>query len=77
MFCIGVYECLYILIYTQHTYMLTYTLHIHIHVSVVLCIMSTHSYLKVEFIMVGGAEVTTLLSHTHFGGMPGALVKDG
>lgn len=50
---------------------LTYTLHTYIHATAILCIiMNTHSYLKVEFILEGGAEVATLLSHANLGECP-------
>lgn len=63
----SVYVHMYMYIYIQYTYILTYILHTYVHATAILCIMNTHSYLKVEFILKGGAEVATLLSHTEEG----------
>lgn len=43
---------------THSTRMLTYTVHIHIYVPVILSIMNSYCHLEVEFILEGGAEVT-------------------
>lgn len=55
--------------YIQYTYILTYTLHTYVHATAV-CALWIHTHLKMEFILEGGPEVVTLLSHTNLGGMP-------